>query len=113
LGRPGLDEIRIFDALRAAGRNAALYPNGDAADVGVDGTEIGIDVKSYASPIVLGQRLTRSIGRFGSFRRRILAVPDDKLASNPHYLEQLAATYEGAARLEFMTTSQTLRSLGA
>ncbi len=61
---PGLDEIRIHDALLAKGRNSALYPMADAADVGVNGAEIGIDVKAYASPIVLGAKLSRSIGRW-------------------------------------------------
>ncbi len=108
---PGLDEIRIHDALRAAGRNTTLYPMSDAADVGVDGAEIGIDVKTYASPVVLGAKLSKSIGRFASFRRRILAVPDDKLNANPRYLEQLRDIYRGEHRLEFMTASQAIRAL--
>ena len=108
---PGLDEIRIHDALRAAGRDSVLYPQSDAADVGVDGSEIGIDVKAYASPVVLAAKLTRSIGRFALFRRRILAVPDDKLRLNPRYLEQLRDVYRGEHRLEFMTASQAIRAL--
>ena len=108
---PGLDEIRIYDALRAAGRQAILYPQSDAADIGVDGTDVGIDVKAYASPIVLAAKLSRSIGRFGMFRRRILAVPDDKLDRNPRYLEQLRDVYQGEHRLEFMTASQAIRAL--
>lgn len=108
---PGLDEIRIHDALRAAGRDSALYPMADAADVGVDGAEIGIDVKSYASPVVLGAKLSKSIGRLAAFRRRILAVPDDKLSLNPRYLEQLRNVYHGEQHLEFMTASQAIRAL--
>lgn len=108
---PGLDEIRIHDALRAAGRDAVLYPLGDAADVGVDGQAVGIDVKAYASPLVLGARLTRTIGRLGQFTRRILAVPDNKLDRNPGYLRQLAAAYRGGTPLEFMTASQAIRAL--
>jgi REase associating with pPIWI_RE/pPIWI_RE three-gene island domain Y len=108
---PGLDEIRIYDALIAAGRDTVLYPAADAADVGVDGFEIGIDVKAYASPVVLAAKLSRSIGRFDSFRRRILAVPDDKLRLNTRYLEQLRDVYSGAHRLEFMTASQAIGTL--
>lgn len=108
---PGLDEIRIFDALRRAGRDAVLYPLSDAADVGLDGVDVGIDVKTYASPVVLAAKLTRSIGRLADFNRRILAVPDDKLRNNARYLEQLSDVYRGPQRLEFMTASQVIRAL--
>ena len=108
---PGLDEIRIHDALKTAGRAVVLYPMGDAADVGVDGQNIGVDVKAYASPVVLASRLTRSIGRLAQFRRRILAVPDDKLRLNPHYLQQLRDVYRGTPALEFMTATQAIRAL--
>ena len=108
---PGLDEIRVHDALKAAGRVVVLYPMADAADVGVDGQDIGVDVKTYASPVVLASRLTRSIGRLAQFRRRILAVPDDKLRLNSRYLQQLRDVYQGVHTLEFMTATQAIRAL--
>ncbi len=108
---PGLAEIRIHDALRAKGRASTLYPQQDAADVGVDDLAVGIDVKTYASPVLLGAKLTRSVGRLGIFRRRILAVPDDKLRLNRRYLEQLRAAYAGSLPLEFMTVSDVLGEL--
>jgi len=108
---PGLDEIRIYDALSVAGRAAVLYPLADAADVGVDGVDLGIDVKAYASPVVLAAKLSRSIGRLEAFRRRVLAVPDDKLRLNSRYLQQLRDAYIGDHRLEFMTASQAIREL--
>jgi|SRR5262245_10230151 len=108
---PGLDEIRIFDALKRAGRHVTLYPQADAADVGVDGLAVGIDVKTYASPIVLAARLTRSIGRLELFDRRIVAFPDDKLRLNRHYGDQLRDTYQGGTGLEFMTVSNAIREL--
>ncbi|MDJ0388291.1 hypothetical protein QMO56_09210 [Roseomonas sp. E05] len=108
---PGLDEIRIHDALKAAGRASVLYPMMDAADVGVDGTAVGIDVKSYASPLLLASKLTRGVGRLSMFRRRILAVPDGKLALNRNYLHQLVAQYQGETPLEFMTVSSAIRAL--
>jgi hypothetical protein len=108
---PGLDEIRIYDALRAVGRNVVLFPMTDAADVGVDGAAVGIDVKSYASPVVLAAKLSKSIGRLAAFTRRVLAVPDDKLDLNPNYLQQLRDAYHGDHRLEFMTASQAIRAL--
>lgn len=105
---PGLDEIRIFDALLAKGLQATLYPLADAADVGLDGLKVGIDVKTYASPLLLGARLTRSIGRLATFERKIIAVPDDKLRLNKRYLEQLRASYHGAEALEFRTTGSVI-----
>jgi hypothetical protein len=109
---PGLDEVRIFDALEGAGRDVTLYPQTDAADVGVDGLAVGIDVKAYASPIVLAARLTRSIGRLDLFDRRIIAFPDDKLRLNRHYGDQLRDAYQGGSGLEFMTVSDAIRELG-
>lgn len=109
---PGLDEIRIHDALKAAGKRVTLYPQADAADVGMDGLDIGIDVKTYASPVVLAAKLSRSIGRLDMFTRKILAVPDDKLRLNPRYLEQLRDTYQGKHPLKFMTVSQAIRECG-
>jgi hypothetical protein len=110
---PGLDEIRIHDSLAAAGRKVVLYPQADAADVGVDGLEIGIDAKAYASPVVLGAHLTRSIGRLEMFRRKYLVVPDDKLRTNPRYLEQLAATYAGSTDMLFRSASAVIAELSA
>jgi hypothetical protein len=108
---PGLDEIRVFDALKRAKRDVILYPQADAADVGVDGLAIGIDVKTYASPIVLAARLTRTIGRLELFDRRIIAFPDDKLRLNRNYGDQLRDTYQGGRGLEFMTVSDAIREL--
>lgn len=106
---PGLDEIHIYDSLATNGKRVALYPQADAADIGIDGLAIGIDVKTYASPVVLAAKLSRSIGRLEMFRRKILAVPDDKLRLNPHYLAQLRASYQGSQDLEFMTVSEAIR----
>ncbi|WP_156358291.1 restriction endonuclease-related protein [Sphingobium sp. Leaf26] len=107
---PGLDEIGLYDMLRAAGRQVALYPLMDAADVGIDGLAVGLDVKSYASPLVLGARLTRGIGRLAMFARKIIVVPDYKIRLNPRYLEDLRAAYCGTDPLEFMTVAQTMRA---
>ncbi|MXP63906.1 hypothetical protein E0493_11175 [Roseomonas sp. M0104] len=110
---PGLDEVNICDALLASGRKAVLYPQQDAADVGVDGLDIGIDVKTYASPVTLGNKLTRDTGRLGMFARRFLAVPDDKLRNNRDYLRQLRESYRGKLGIEFVTVSQVIEELSA
>jgi hypothetical protein len=106
---PGLDEIRLHDLLSRSGRSSTLYPFMDAADVGLDGLDVGLDVKSYASPIVLAARLSRGIGRLAMFARRIIVVPDYKLRLNPRYLQDLRAFYSGGDELEFLSVSQTAR----
>lgn len=109
---PGLDEIALHDTLAAAGREPVLYPQADAADVGLDGLAVGIDLKNYASPLLLGSRLTRSIGRLGLFARRIIAVPDYKLRLNRHYLDDLRGAYRGDVPLEFASMSQIVAEFG-
>ena len=109
---PGLDEVRLHDALLARGRNSALYPMADAADVGVDGLSIGLDVKSYASPLVLGARLSRGIGRLSIFVRRVIVVPDYKLRINPRYIDDLRTAYSNDEPLEFMTVARAIREFG-
>ncbi len=87
---PGLDELTLFRAAEAAGRAAELYPHSDAADVGVDGLELGIDAKSYTCPHALGMRLRRhGIGRLSLFKRRLLAIGDELVQANPVYLRRL------------------------
>jgi len=105
---PGLDEIALYDALHDRRLNAVLYPLSDAADVGIDGLDVGLDVKNYSSPIVLGTRLSNGIGRLAMFKRRIIVVPDYKLRLNRRYLEDLTAAYTGGERLEFTTVSKVL-----
>ncbi len=109
---PGLDEVRLHDALIARGRNSVLYPMADAADVGLDALSVGLDVKSYASPLVLGARLSRGIGRLSLFGRRVIVVPDYKLRINPRYIDDLRGAYTGDEALEFMTVASAIRAFG-
>jgi len=106
---PGLDEIALHDALTAAGVNAALYPREDAADVGVDGLEVGIDVKAWSSPVALAERLSRGLGRLALFARAVVAVPDDRLEDDPDHLDRLAWHYRGDEVPEFTTVSRIER----
>ena len=62
---PGLAEVRIYDRLRTAGLNVVLYPDEDAADVGTADFRLGIDVKTYGSPVMLARRLSAGIGGLG------------------------------------------------
>ena len=53
---PGIDEIRMFDRLVAAGLPARLYPHRDRVDIDMgENDDIGIDLKSYTSPELLAE----------------------------------------------------------
>lgn len=106
---PAIDELRIYDAACARGVPCDLYPRGDRCDVSL-GDGIGVDVKSYESPVSLALRLNqKGIGGLVDYERRILAVPDF-IASRPSYLDTLKDALETAeARsLEVMTVSGVL-----
>lgn len=106
---PGLDEVALHDELSARGSSVALYPMSDAADVGVDNLEVGLDVKSYSSPLVLGARLSRGIGRLTLFKRKVIVIPDYKIRLNSRYIDDLEASYSGPETLEFMTVADAVQ----
>ncbi|MDJ0553260.1 MAG: hypothetical protein QNJ68_02210 [Microcoleaceae cyanobacterium MO_207.B10] len=111
---PGIDEIAIFDVARKNGLDTELYPDSDKCDIGVNGRSIGIDAKSYTSPVSLGLRLNRSIGGLKYYRRRIIAVSDRLVRDNPDYLSSLESTLEkkgDAATLEVCTVSEVIQLL--
>jgi DNA-binding transcriptional MerR regulator len=83
---PAIDEIAIYDEAIRRGLQAELYPENDLCDVAIDGRAIGIDAKSYSSPISLALRLNRSIGGLINYRRRIIAVGDEHLALRADYI---------------------------
>lgn len=105
---PGIDERLIYGVAKASGRNPLIYPLGDACDVSLDGTtDIGIDAKSYSSPLLLIKRLNQSIGRLNLFKRKIVAIGDEFNQLDGVYLRTLNAQKAGeAAGLEFMSVSQ-------
>lgn len=106
---PAVDELRIYDEARARGVQSNLYPGEDRCDVSLE-DGIGVDVKSYGSPISLAMRLNqKGIGGLVDYKRRILAVPDF-IASRPSYLDALKDALETAeARsLEVMPVSGVL-----
>src|SRR5260370_40775981 len=79
---PGLAEIRLYDELRRGGVDVQLYPRDDAADVGRT-SELGIDVKSYACPRLLGDTLSERLGGLATLRARDAAHPDALLDPPP------------------------------
>lgn len=83
---PAIDELAIYDEARRQGLDAELYPQSDLCDVSIDGYAIGVDAKSYTSPVSLALRLNRSIGGLVNYRRRFIAVGDELIAIRPDYI---------------------------
>lgn len=108
---PGLPEVWLHDSLRAAGRDVELYPLCDAADVGIDGTDVGIDVKSYSSAAVIGRRFADGIGGLRAFRRRIVAIPDFWIRIDRDYLRTASDVSGRREGIEFMSVSDAVREL--
>jgi REase associating with pPIWI_RE/pPIWI_RE three-gene island domain Y len=107
---PGLAEIRLHDDLRARGFEVVLYPRDDAADVG-RGDEVGIDVKGYSCPRLLGETLTARLGGLSTFRERYVAVPDAMVDRRPRYLEDLREAYRGALPVTFAKVGAVVEML--
>ncbi|MBV0882104.1 hypothetical protein KTQ42_22770 [Noviherbaspirillum sp. L7-7A] len=117
---PAIDEIRIFDEGVGLGiKNVVLYPLSDAADISFGNDEdIGIDVKSYASPEMLARHfLTNGIGGLINYRKRIVAISD-------HCVDNVKGGYIARLRqrlredsthvanaLDFMSVSDLVRKL--
>lgn len=116
---PGIDELRIHDAAVSAGYPSRLYPFVDAADVSLSGDlAIGVDVKCYNSPEMLGRRLNAGIGRLAYFKRKILAVSDSCMRTTPDYMDRLIQTINSDPKSEFkkkdvrlMTVKQVIECL--
>ncbi|MCC5643644.1 hypothetical protein LC607_11940 [Nostoc sp. CHAB 5824] len=111
---PAIDELAIFDTARQNGLDAELYPESDLCDIGINGKVIGIDAKSYTSPVTLALRLNRSIGGLIYYRRRILAVSDRLIEDNPSYISTLKSTLDkkdDPASLVIMSVSSVIEFL--
>lgn len=102
---PGLDEIRLFDALKAMDLPVALYPIRDRVDISVG--EAGIDLKSYTSPEMLGRKFKNDIGGLAYYEPKLLVIPDWVQKSIPSYLDRLKAAIE-RCDIKCMTVSQTI-----
>lgn len=113
---PGIDELAIFDAAIKNGLDAELYPESDLCDIGINRRNIGIDAKSYTSPVSLALRLNRSIGGLIHYRRRIIAVSDRLIEERPDYLSTFRSAIDkkgDTATLEILSVSQVIELLKA
>lgn len=105
---PGIDELRLFDALIVKGMHAALYPFRDRVDISVG--ETGIDLKTYVSPETLGTKFKRGIGGLAYYEHRWLVVPDWQAVAVPSYMDRLVKAM-GRKDVVCLTVSQAFKKL--
>ena len=87
-----------------------LYPRDDAADVG-HSDQLGIDVKSYSCPRLLGEILSERLGGLATFDQRYVAIPDAMVNRRPQYLEDLRQAYRGTIPVTFVRVSDVVRAV--
>lgn len=102
---PSIDELDVYDLAKSYKLEAQLYPESDACDVSIDGFDIGIDIKSYASPYLLAYSLNRSIGRLTRYHKKIIAISDESIARHKDYLYVLKKHYRNEEALDFRSVS--------
>lgn len=109
---PGIDEVRLFDELKALGLQVHLYPEQDKVDLAFG--KVGIDLKAYASPEILGRKLAERPGGLVDYPIRWLVIPDALVAMTPSYLGRLNKAL-GGLDVEVLTVSDaiTLAATGA
>lgn len=108
---PAIDEIALYRAAVAQELAPKMYPGRDACDLAIDNDQVGIDVKSNASPFVLAASLNKSVHGLALYARRIVAVNDQAISRVSGYLEILRREYVGAVALEFMSVRDVIRAL--
>jgi hypothetical protein len=107
---PGIDEIRLYDKLVSAGMDVGLYPHRDRVDLAVG--SVGIDLKSYASPEILGARFRKGLGGLSFYEEKWVVIPEWRLAASPDYLERLiGAMGDVAGRVRCLSQEDAARAL--
>ena len=107
---PGLDELRLYDALVRKGVAADLYPLMDRVDIAVG--DIGIDLKAYASPELLGEKIRRNKGGLAFYEKKWLVIPDWRVDGTPQYLDRLRHALEEASKvIRSLSLTEALREL--
>lgn len=105
---PGIDEIRLYDALVGAGIPAELYPFQDRVDIALG--DIGMDLKTYVSPEILGAKFRKGIGGLNHYGTKWLIIPDWLIASSPSYLSRLTDSMgDNAKRVRCLALSEALK----
>lgn len=109
---PGIDELRLADKLQALGHKVRLYPNRDTVDLDLgEGSVVGIDLKAYSSPELLGERLRRRPGGLRTYKKPLLVIPDWLTRRVPSYIDRVSACLEGSA-IRALTLSDAVKEIG-
>lgn len=111
---PAIDELTIFDRAQSVGLDTELYPESDRCDVAINDLAIGIDAKSYRSPVLLASKLNRSIGGLIFYRQRIVAITDELIDDCPGYLSTLRSLLDkksDTASLQIMSVSSVIKNI--
>jgi DNA-binding transcriptional MerR regulator len=111
---PAIDELAIFDEAKTYGLDAELYPESDLCDVAISDRKIGIDAKSYRSPVLLALKLNRSIGGLIFYRTRIVAITDELIEDCPGYISTVNSLLDKkseTASLQIMSVSSAIKNI--
>jgi len=111
---PAIDELAIFDEAKTYGLDAELYPESDQCDVAIGDRNIGIDAKSYRSPVLLASKLNRSIGGLIFYKTRIVAITDELIEDCSGYLDTLRSLLDKkgeTATLQVMSVSSVIENI--
>lgn len=109
---PGIDELRLAQRLDALGYKVRLYPNRDTVDLDLgEGSAIGVDLKAYSSPELLGERLKRRPGGLRAYKKPLLVIPDWLARRVPNYINRVSACLEGSP-IRALTLSDAVEEIG-
>lgn len=111
---PAIDELAIFDEAKTYGLDAQLYPKSDQCDISINDSTIGIDAKSYRSPVLLALKLNRSIGGLIHYSQRIIAITDELIEDYPGYIStvnSLLNQKSDAKSLKIMPVSSVIENI--
>lgn len=111
---PAIDELAIFDEAKTYGLDVELYPESDLCDVAIGDRNIGIDAKSYRSPVLLALKLNRNIGGLINYKTRIVAITDELIEDCPGYLSTLRSLLNEKSEtksLQVMSVSSVIENI--
>ena len=128
---PAIDELAIFDEAINNDLDAKLYPESDLCDVSIGdrnldssfksgnppnglSRNIGIDAKSYRSPVLLALKLNRGIGGLINYKTRIVAITDELIEDCPGYLSTLRSLLDekkDTKSLQIMSVSSVIENI--
>lgn len=109
---PGVDELVLFDAMVERGLKPRLYPDLDRVDIAI-GKQIGIDLKNYSSPTLLGRKLASSLGGLSAYPEKWLVIPDRLLRRSSDYRFRLMeALGDTTRRLKVLSVTEAIERAG-